>query len=654
MQTRAITGGQDKHLRVLYFTALICLLGLTAVLYQSGISGPYLLDDVSKLSRLADYQNSPGLAQFIQLVFGDTAGPSGRPVAIFSFFLQSEAWPDGSGQFKAVNVLLHLLCGIVLARCTYLISGLANLSNKEALLLSLLTSALWLLHPFNLSTTLYVVQRMTQLMTLFALLAICFYIEARKCADGSANRRIYFYLGMTLLCSALSILSKENGILVFVVIAAIGHLFHVSPNRNSSIEFAAKWLPYLPLIAISTYLLVNWSGYLVYYEYREFSLSERLLTQPRVLLHYLYNILIPLALDSSLFHDDFVVSKSFLEPLSTLFAIAVLVSLLLVAVRTAKNQPVFCLAVFWFLGFHLLESSFIGLELYYEHRNYMAMIGPLYAVAYYLLIAFRSSSSMPVRSLVVVCATTFLATSAIRTEALANDWGRTSILLGDWANQNSESLRSQLSYANFLDSTDDVAAATEYFERAVAADPNELTTLIHRWNFECKHNLTHQVSLREISERADLHYYNGDINQGLVTMLEGMQASRCVPPAEADVTRLFEQVLKFSMSTNRRSMVFYNFAALAVLYQDLDSALSRLSEAYAINPNAQFPIRQANLLAMVGDTQSAREYLDLAREADSQRSFSTPSVSQSINELNALLVRIEQLRDETERPVTNN
>ena len=40
---------------------------------------------------------------------------------------------------------------------------------------------------------------------------------------------------------------------------------------------------------------------------------------------------------------------------------------------------------------HLLESSYIPLELYFEHRNYMSMIGPIMASVWYLNVLLERS-----------------------------------------------------------------------------------------------------------------------------------------------------------------------------------------------------------------------------------------------------------------------
>jgi hypothetical protein len=92
---------------------------------------------------------------------------------------------------------------------------------------------------------------------------------------------------------------------------------------------------------------------------------------------YLGEIFLPTNAGVSLFHDDFQISTSFLNPLSTLFSVLFLFGLAGVAWYWRKSQPVLFLGIAWFFVMHILESTYLPLELYFDHRNYMAMIGPI-------------------------------------------------------------------------------------------------------------------------------------------------------------------------------------------------------------------------------------------------------------------------------------
>jgi hypothetical protein len=240
-----------------------------------------------------------------------------------------------------------------------------------------LVAALWLLHPLNVSTTLYVVQRMAQLMTFFGLSSLFCYLKGRRLVYSNPKR------GLLLLClclfpsGLLSVLSKENGALILLLIVVFEFsIFRFEP-RNAELIAWFRAGVIAPLVVFGIYLVLTFADSLAGYEFRHFSLFERMLSESRILMIYLGEIFLPTNAGVSLFHDDFQISTSFLNPLSTLFSVLFLFGLAGVAWYWRKSQPVLFLGIAWFFVMHILESTYLPLELYFDHRNYMAMIGPI-------------------------------------------------------------------------------------------------------------------------------------------------------------------------------------------------------------------------------------------------------------------------------------
>src|SRR5690606_9131073 len=77
------------------------------------------------------------------------------------------------------------------------------------------------------------------------------------------------------------------------------------------------------------------------------------------------------------FHDDYhVYSMGFPAAIAALcWGLAFVIAWCL---RKKTVLPMF--ALLWFFCAHLIESSVIPLELYFEHRNYLATVGPLFAL----------------------------------------------------------------------------------------------------------------------------------------------------------------------------------------------------------------------------------------------------------------------------------
>ncbi len=105
------------------------------------------------------------------------------------------------------------------------------------------------------------------------------------------------------------------------------------------------------------------------------------MTQSRVLSMYLVQILIPLPYFQKFFYDNFPVSTSLINPWNTLIAVTILTSLLFSAFKFRKKIPIYSLGIFlYFLG-HIITSNIIPLELAFEHRNHLPIIGILLAGA---------------------------------------------------------------------------------------------------------------------------------------------------------------------------------------------------------------------------------------------------------------------------------
>jgi tetratricopeptide (TPR) repeat protein len=106
------------------------------------------------------------------------------------------------------------------------------------------------------------------------------------------------------------------------------------------------------------------------YSYRSFTLTERLMTETRVILFYLYQLFYPVSSNFSIAHD-IILSTSLISPWTTLPAIIVIILVVIAAFLTAHRMPVLSFAVIFFFVNHIIESSIIPLELVFEHRNYI-------------------------------------------------------------------------------------------------------------------------------------------------------------------------------------------------------------------------------------------------------------------------------------------
>ena len=120
-------------------------------------------------------------------------------------------------------------------------------------------------------------------------------------------------------------------------------------------------------------------------------LFRSLLTEPVILFDYLYKILLPHPGAFTLFHDDYPVSTGIFHPPVTVLSLCGLAVLLTIGIVKRRVWPIISFGILWFIGGHLLESSFLGLELYFEHRNYLPSLGILFMLVGTLMTVARKT-----------------------------------------------------------------------------------------------------------------------------------------------------------------------------------------------------------------------------------------------------------------------
>ena len=291
-------------------------------------------------------------------------------------------WWRGGGEARAflqTNVFLHALTALAVFAFAYrLLCRLQTENRRTVLLAAFCVALLWAVHPINSQAVNLIVQRMAILATLFVLLSLTCYLEARR---ADSPRHIAWYAAAALF-GVLGAFSKENAWILPLLVLAVeyGVVRHGQVLVQNKLDVLLLALPFVGLALVATDLALG-SGpvsnsFLSGYETRSFSMEERLLTQPRVIFFYLSLVLWPLPGRFSLEHD-FAVSTSLLGPPTTLLSLLGIAVLIFTALRLFVRPQTRLLGflLLWPAMTLVIESSFIPLELVFEHRMYMPMVG---------------------------------------------------------------------------------------------------------------------------------------------------------------------------------------------------------------------------------------------------------------------------------------
>jgi tetratricopeptide (TPR) repeat protein len=355
---------------------LLLISAFVAFLYSSVLDFPWVLDDQQNiLDNKPIHLTELSLNTLKAASFANPTVPGTlyRPLASMSFALNWFFGQDNPFGYHVVNICIHILTGfflyLVCKKILWLILPPDEFC-RSGYAIALLTSLLWATNPVQTQAVTYIVQRMASLAALFSIIGILLFLKART-TDNTAKSISY---GISTIAAFLcAIASKENAIVFPVSLLLIEWIFFKS---KVSVIFSIKNLTPIRLILILAttgflflgvlYLLTPY----INYDGRTFSLTERILTQPRVLIFYLSQLFFPLASRLSLEHDV-ILSSSLFAPWTTLPSILVCLALIFFGFLLRRKAPLLSLAILFFFVNHGVESSIIPLELIFEHRNYL-------------------------------------------------------------------------------------------------------------------------------------------------------------------------------------------------------------------------------------------------------------------------------------------
>lgn len=397
-------------------------------IYRPGLYGSFIFDDGPNILQNHSLAISElSLESLRQAGFSSASGPLGRPISMASFAIDFYFHGVDPFYFKLTNLVIHLVNGIGIFALTLLLLRFYRrhfqplLDPAHITWIGLAVATVWLVHPFNLTSVLYVVQRMTSLAAFFCIMGLTLFTWGRiRLYEGKSG--LLAILASLIVFTPLAMLSKETGALLplFMLVAEFTFFnFQCADKamqRRIKVVFALA--AGLPAAVAVIYATLNPQWLMTGYINRDFSLSERLMTEARVVFFYLQQIVLPSNSAMGIFHDDIPISRSLLQPFSTAPAVVGIVVLPLMAIVLRKQAPMLAFGVLFFLAGHILESTVFSLEIAHEHRNYLPMYGIVLVIFYYLQHPKYADTLMIRRVLTVVCIGLF----CFLTQSRAQDW----------------------------------------------------------------------------------------------------------------------------------------------------------------------------------------------------------------------------------------
>lgn len=604
--------------------ALLLPVALAAVAYLlwPGLDGSFMMDDLVHLPRLKEAGGVDSLENALRFIFlGSSA--TGRPISFASFLINDVAWPSTPWPFKYTNLMIHLLNGVLVFVLSRALAGI--LRGREAPQaevrrnwVALLAMVLWTLHPMNLSPVFLVIQRMTLLMGTFSLIGLIVYLRGRRQVRAEPVRGyVYMSIGVGLF-AVLGVLAKEPGImLVCYVLALESTLLRASlPTPPGRWGLWRLVFVGLPLLAVAAYFLVISTRIDELYLQRDFDMPERVMTEFRVLMEYLYNIVVPSLSNTGPYRDDYLVSRGLFEPATTVVSMLAVLGLVITAWWRRRANPLLSFAILWFFLAHVLESTILPIELYFEHRNYLPMFGLIFAASYWVL----ARAPDRVRPAVLVGVALFVAFEGAIAHVSSVVWGNDAKQAAIWAHEHPNSSRTRFGVVTFWALHRDFDKVARLIEEYRRERPDDASMIGFRLIAEsCYPEAAGiiQGSMQELDRVVPTARFEFASIEVIGTLVRNLGKKKCTHTPE-QVLHLIDLYLsndKFARHKLARSILFHHKSKVYRTMRNLNGTIEALDEAYEASGQYDYRIEQALMLATAGLYDEALEFVEKARHA---------------------------------------
>lgn len=493
--------------------------------------------------------------------------------------------------------------------------GRFKLDDRGIAIAALFGAGAWLLHPLLVSTTLYIVQREAMLAATFTLLGMLGWMASREAlARGHVKRGLSGMALSAWLCTGLAVLSKANGALLPLLLLLTEWIvlsrrpMPTAGSRRLHQRAMAAFLV-LPSALVIAYLLYLIPGAIRSAPgIRGWSVGQRLLTEPRVLADYLRLLFVPHAYSSGLFNDAFPVSTGWLHPASTLPCIVLVLALIGAGFALRKKHPAIALALLFYFAAQLMESGWIPLELYYEHRNYLP------AMLLFWPIGLALGAPGALRFLRMLAAAIVLAVLAALTVQRTRLWGDAPRQAQVWAAINPDSARAQTSAALYDLQSGRPRLAAARLQLAMPKHPDNLQIPVNLVTAQCRLGVVQSATL----DAADTALANDRVGEDVAFNWFGealtlVRRHACTGLGYADLQGLLDAARRNPHWRDRKGMRVDDYhlqGALELAQQRPRQALEDFNLALKQAPQPGTALSQAATLASAGYPELGLAHLD--------------------------------------------
>ncbi|WP_006786118.1 hypothetical protein [Thiorhodospira sibirica] len=353
--------------------------------------------------------------------------------------------------------------------------------------------------------------------------------------------------------------------------------------------------------------------------------------------------------------DRLPAPNGWLDPPFTLAAFVIWGGLVACMFWLRKKMPVLAFGLMFFLAGHLLESTFLNLELYFAHRNYVPAFGLYFALVY-------SLTQIPKQyiKLAWVGFTGYLVLFAFVLYQVTSGWSNLYTASHFWFEKNPYSERATQLLANQLIANGDFIGARRIFDKAAERSPSVAMLQIQRTQFCREQEAEFPDLLKETEEKLRVAAYHQFAAIELFKISHQYNpetsANSTCPPRDYDAfARLVQALLDNPLYAENDFTHGYLIATLGLIAVHRDDDLERgadlFEQAFAIYPAQDFATYGAFMMGNLGQFERAYAFLDSARELAPKQPFKRIERLRHYDEVQTVIEAAQAMSEQSETPV---
>jgi len=379
---------------------LMMIVALGLLIYSNTLKSPFFFDDSYILNKRQLHITHLTVRDILKAGFFNA-----RPVANISFSLNYYVHGFKVSGYHAVNIVIHIInASLLLLLIQATLKTPVLTYHKFNAWIAYSTVLLWFVNPLHTQSVTYIIQRMNSLAAMFYLLSFFLYVKAR------IQDNLFLKIGCFGGCLGTGFLalgSKEiAATLPFFILLYEWFFFQNLQFRHPKLLFfVISGLIFFFAVIAATYTGTEpWTRISKLYTKHDFTMTQRVLTEFRVVFFYISLLLYPHPSRLNLDHD-FPLSYSLLNPPTTLTSMGAVIGLLGAAIYLARKERLIAFSILWFFGNLVIESSVLGLAIIFEHRSYTPS---MFVSLLFVVLLFRYFKSQRIRlvvlfSLLLIC-----------------------------------------------------------------------------------------------------------------------------------------------------------------------------------------------------------------------------------------------------------